>query len=106
MGERYQLDVILTESYRDMQPLCFRDWAFYRHMIYLAIVVSSQPFPLKTQVGAFGDCVDDSESWEIGALLGRLLVLWWRLGWVIWFSWLGVCYGICYLQGCGRVGDG
>jgi hypothetical protein len=66
-------------------------------MIYLVIVVSSVPFILKIQVGASGDCVDGSEGWKIGVLLGRLLVLWWRLGWVIWFcfwlSWLGVNVG-------------
>jgi hypothetical protein len=62
MGERYQLDVILIESYRDVQPLSSHDLAFDRHMIYLAIVVSSLPFVLKTQVGASGDCVDGSES--------------------------------------------
>jgi hypothetical protein len=67
----------------------------------VAIVVLSLPFVLETQVGASGDCVDGSEGWEIGAFLGRLLVLWWRLGWVIWFcfllNWLGVHYRICYL---------
>jgi hypothetical protein len=76
MGERYQLDVILTESYWDVQPLSFCDWAFDCHMIYLAIVVLSLFFVLKTQVGASGDCVDGFEGWKIGALLGRLLVLW------------------------------
>jgi hypothetical protein len=94
MGESYQLDVFLTESYWDVQPLSFRDWAFDCHMIYLAIVVSSLSFVLKTQVVASGDCVDGFEGWEIGALMGRLLVLWWRLRWVIWFyfwlSWLGI----------------
>jgi hypothetical protein len=78
-------------------------------MIFLAIVVSSLPFVLKTQVGASDDCVDGSKGWEIGSILGRRLVLWWRLGWVIWFyfwlSWLGVRCGICYLQGCRKVGD-
>jgi hypothetical protein len=72
-------------------------------MMYLVIVVSSVPFILKTQVGASGDCVDDSEGWKIGALLGRLLVLWWRLGWVIWFcfwlSWLGVNVGYVICRG-------
>jgi hypothetical protein len=62
MGERYQLDVILTESYQDVRPLCSRDWAFNCHMIYLAIVVSSLPFILETQVGASSDCVDGSEG--------------------------------------------
>jgi hypothetical protein len=52
-------------------------------MIYLAIVLSSLPLVLKTQVGASGDCVDGSKGWKIGALLGRFLVLWWRLGWVV-----------------------
>jgi hypothetical protein len=80
MGERCQLDVILTKSYRDVWPLSSRDWAFDCHMIYLTIVVSSLPFILETQVGAFGDCVDGFEGWEIGVLLGRFLVLWWRLG--------------------------
>jgi hypothetical protein len=85
-------------------------WAFDLRIIYLAIVVSSLFFVLETQVGASGDCVDGSDGWNIGALLGRLLVLWWRLGWIVWFyfslGWLGICCGICYLQGCLRVGDG
>jgi hypothetical protein len=46
----------------------------------LVIVLSSLPFILETQVGAFGDCVDGFKGWEISALLGRFLVLWWRLG--------------------------
>jgi hypothetical protein len=79
-------------------------------MIYLAIILSSLPLVLKTQVGAFGDCVDGSEGWEIGALLERFLLLWWRWRWVIWlYFWLdclGAHCGICYLQGCRRVSDG
>jgi hypothetical protein len=94
MGERYQLDVILTESYWDVRPLNFCYWAFDRHIIYLEIVVSSLFFVLEAQVGASGDCVDGSEGWKIDALLGRLLVLRWRLGWIVWFcfwlGWLGI----------------
>jgi hypothetical protein len=54
--------------------------------------------------------VDCSKGWKICALLGRLLVLWWRLRWIVWFYFwlgrLGIRCGICYLQGCRRVGDG
>jgi hypothetical protein len=78
--ERYKLDVIFIESYWDMQPLGSHDWAFDRQMIFLVIVLSSLPLILKTQVRASCDCVDSSEGWEIGALLGRFLVLWWRWG--------------------------
>jgi hypothetical protein len=108
--ERYKLDVILTESYRDVRPLSSCDWAFDRHMIYLAIILSPLSFILETQVGSFGDCVNGSEGCEIGALLGRFLVLWWGLGWVIWpcfwLNCLSARCGICYLQGCRRVSDG
>jgi hypothetical protein len=74
--ERYKLDVIFIESYWDMRPLGSRDWAFARDMIYLVIVLSSLPLVLETQVGASGDCVDDSKGWKIGILLGRFLILW------------------------------
>jgi hypothetical protein len=37
-------------------------------MIYLAIVLSSLPLVLETQVGAFDDCMDGSKGWEIGTL--------------------------------------
>jgi hypothetical protein len=54
--------------------------------------------------------VDGFEDWKIGVVLDRLWVLWWRLRWIVWFyfwlGWLGIRYGICYLQGCHRVGDG
>jgi hypothetical protein len=63
-------------------------------MIYLAIVLSSLPLVLETQVGASSDCVDDSEGWEIGALLGRFLILWWRRGRVVWL------YFLVSLLGC------
>jgi hypothetical protein len=79
-------------------------------MIYLAIILSPLSFIHETQVGSFGDCVNGSEGWEIGALLGRFLVLWWGLGWVIWpcfwLNCLSARCGICYLQGCRRVSDG
>jgi hypothetical protein len=93
-----------------MRPLSFCYLAFDCHIIYLVIVVSSLFYFLETQVRASGDCVDGSEGWKIGALLGRLLVMWWRLGWIVWFyfclGWVGIRYGICYLHGCHRVGDG
>jgi hypothetical protein len=90
MGERYQLDVIFTESYWDVRPLSCCHWAFDRHMIYFVMVVSSLFFVIESQFGAAGDCVDGSEGWEIGALLDRLLILWWRLRWIVWFCfWLG-----------------
>jgi hypothetical protein len=79
-------------------------------MIYLAIVLSPLSFILETQVGSSGDCMNGSEGWQIGALRGRFLVLWWGLGWVIWLyfwlNWLGARCGICYLQGCRSVRDG
>jgi hypothetical protein len=84
-----------------MRPLGSCDCAFDRHMIYLVIVLSSMSLFLKTQVGTSGDCVDGFEGWEIGALMGRFLVLWWRWGWVIWLcfwlDYLGACCEICYL---------
>jgi hypothetical protein len=73
--ERYKLHVIFIESYRDRRPLSSQDWAFDRHMIFLMIVPSSLALILETQIGAFGDCVDGSEGWKIGALLGRFLIL-------------------------------
>jgi hypothetical protein len=63
-----------------MQPLGSGDWSFDCHMIYLAIVLSSLPLVLKTQVGASGDCVDGSKGWKMCALLERFLVLRWRWG--------------------------
>jgi hypothetical protein len=42
------------------------------------IVLSLLPLVFETQVGTSGDGVYSSEGWEIGGLLGRLLVLWWR----------------------------
>jgi hypothetical protein len=60
--ERYKLDIVLIESYRDVRLLSSHDWVFDRHMIYLVIVLSSLSFILKTQVRASDDCVDDSES--------------------------------------------
>jgi hypothetical protein len=84
--ERYKLDVMFIESCWDVRPLSSHDWAFDRHMIYLAIVLLSLPLVLEIQVGASGDCVDGFEGWQTGALLGRFLVLWWRCGcgWVVW----------------------
>jgi hypothetical protein len=50
MGERYQLDVILTESYWDVRPLSFCYWAFNRHIIYLSVIISSLFFVSKLKL--------------------------------------------------------
>jgi hypothetical protein len=55
-----------------VRPLGLHDWAFDRHVIDLAVVLSFMSFVFEILVGAFGDCVDGSKGWEIGALLGRL----------------------------------
>jgi hypothetical protein len=76
--ERYKLDVSFGEGYLHMRPLGLHDWAFDRHVIDVAVVLSFLPFIFKIQVGDSGDSMDSSEGWEIGALLQRLLILWWR----------------------------
>jgi hypothetical protein len=38
-------------------------------MVNLAVVFSLLLLVLEIWIGAFGDCVDGSEGWEIGALL-------------------------------------
>jgi hypothetical protein len=78
-------------------------------MIDLAIALSLLPLILKTQAGTSGDDVYGSEGWEIGGLLGRLLVLWWRWRWVACLCFglgcLRACSGIRYLQRLRRVSD-
>jgi hypothetical protein len=98
--ERYNLDVIFIENYRDMRPLSSHDWTYDRHTIYLAIVLLSLPLVLKIQVGASSDCVDSSKDWKIGALLGRFLILWWRWGWVVWlyFCWIAWVFVAGYVS--------
>jgi hypothetical protein len=41
-------------------------------VIDLAVVLSFLSFILEIQVGAFGECMDCSEGWEVGALLRGL----------------------------------
>jgi hypothetical protein len=72
MLERYKFDIIFGECYWRVRPLGLHDWAFDRHVIDLAVVLSFMSFVFEILVGAFGDCVDGSKGWEIGALLGRL----------------------------------
>jgi hypothetical protein len=81
-----------------MRPLGSHDWTFNRYMIDMAIVLSLLPLVFETQFGTSGDGVYSSEGWEIGGLLGRLLILWWRWRWVAW-----LCFGLGYLRACGGV---
>jgi hypothetical protein len=48
-------------------------------MTDLTVILSFLSFVLEIQVGAFGNCMDGFEGWEVGAFLQGFLELWW--GW-------------------------
>jgi hypothetical protein len=72
------LDVNLGEGYLKMRPFGSHNGAYYCYVIDLAIMLLLLSLVFKVQVGASNDGVYGSEGWEIGNLLGRLLVLLWR----------------------------
>jgi hypothetical protein len=58
-----------------MRPFRLCDWAFDRHVVNLAIVLSHLSLVLKIQFGASRDCVESSEGWEVVVLMRRLRLL-------------------------------
>jgi hypothetical protein len=67
--EGYEFDIGLGEGQRHARAFGLHNWAFDRHVIDLAIVLSFLSFVLEIQVGASSDCMDGSEGWEVGAWL-------------------------------------